>query len=153
MDKSSFEEVLSKTGKLVYSNKGVSMMPLIRQGRDLIIIEPAPKGRLNRYDAPLFKRDNGEYVLHRVLKVKKDGYIMCGDHQWVKEYVSDDQIIGVLTAVVRDGKEISVNSKLYKLYVHIWCDLYPLRVMILKGKYYLRILKNKLKRNNPDNEK
>ena len=131
MNKSTFEEQLAQNGKLIYTNKGDSMMPLIKQDRDLLIIEPAI-GRLKKYDVPLYKRDSGQYVLHRILKVLEDDYVICGDNRWVKEYgIQDRHIIGVLTAVVRDGKEISVNNWKYKLYVHLWCDMFPIRAFIV----------------------
>ncbi|WP_303805043.1 S24/S26 family peptidase [Ruminococcus flavefaciens] len=131
MNKSTFEEQLAQNGKLIYTNKGDSMMPLIKQDRDLLIIEPAI-GRLKKYDVPMYKRDSGQYVLHRILKVREDDYVICGDNRWVKEYgIQDRHIIGVLTAVVRDGKEISVNSWKYKLYVHLWCDMFPIRAFIV----------------------
>jgi len=139
MTKSTFEEQLEKNGKLIYTNVGDSMMPLIRQGRDLLIIEPV-RGRLKKYDVPLYKRDSGQYVLHRILKVRRDDYVICGDNRWAKEYgITDRHIIGVLTAVIRNGREVSVNSRKYKLYVHIWCDLFPVRAFILHAV-------NKLKR-------
>ena len=131
MNKSTFEEQLAQNGKLIYTNKGDSMMPLIKQDRDLLIIEPA-NGRLKKYDVPLYKRDSGQYVLHRILKVREDDYVICGDNRWTKEYgITDRHIIGVLTAVVRNGKEISVNDWKYKLYVHLWCDLFPIRAFIV----------------------
>lgn len=134
MIKSTFEEQLEKDGRIIYSNKGFSMMPLIKEGRDLMVIEKNG-GRLKKYDAPLFKRTNGQYVLHRVLKVRENDYVMCGDHQWNKEYgITDDQIIGVLTAVIRKGKEIPVTKLSYKMYVHLWCDFFPIRAFILKCK-------------------
>lgn len=131
MNKSTFEEQLAQNVKLIYTNKGDSMMPLIKQDRDLLIIEPAI-GRLKKYDVPMYKRDSGQYVLHRILKVREDDYVICGDNRWVKEYgIQDRHIIGVLTAVVRDGKEISVNNWKYKLYVHLWCDMFPIRAFIV----------------------
>lgn len=131
MNKSTFEEQLAKNGKLIYTNKGDSMMPLIKQDRDLLIIKPVHR-RLNKYDVPLYKRDSGQYVLHRILKVRKNDYVICGDNRWVKEYgIQDRHIIGVLTAVVRKGREISVNNWKYKVYVHLWCDFFPLRAFIL----------------------
>ena len=111
MHKSTFEEEISHTGKLIYTNVGDSMMPLIRQNRDLLIIEKV-SGRLKKYDVPLYKRDSGQYVLHRIIKVRKDDYVMCGDNRWQKEYgITNRHIIGVLTGVIRDGKTISVNDK------------------------------------------
>ena len=65
----------------------------------------------------------------------------------LKEYgITDRHIIGVLTAVVRDGKEIPITDWRYRLYVHLWCDLFPLRAFILKAKYFPKWLKRKLKR-------
>ena len=146
MNKSTFEEQLAKNGKLIYTNRGDSMMPLIKQGRDLLIIKPV-HGRLKKYDVPLYKRDSGQYVLHRILKVRKKDYVICGDNRWVKEYgIRDRHIIGVLTAVVRNGKEISVNEWKYRLYVHLWCDFFPVRELVLKAKAFPKWLKRKVKR-------
>lgn len=138
MSNSSFEEILEKEGRLVYSNLGDSMMPLIRQGRDLVIIE-RPEPRLRKYDVPLYRRDSGQYVLHRILKVRESDYVICGDNRWSRETgITDRQIIGVLTAVVRNGKVLPVTAFRYRLYVHLWCDLFPLRAVILKGLYLLK---------------
>lgn len=138
----SFEDVLARDGRLVYTNVGGSMMPMLRQRRDLLIIE-RPRGALRKYDIPLYKRDSGKYILHRILKVRKDGYVLCGDNQWRREYgVTDRQIIGVLTAFVRDGKEIPVTDRRYRLYVHLWCDLFWPRAAIL----WCRALPGRIKR-------
>ena len=107
------------------------MAPLIQQGRDLLVIERA-QGRLKKYDVPLYRRDSGQYVLHRILKVRKNDYVMCGDNRYKKEFgVSDSQIIGVLTTIIRNGRELSVNDKQYRIYVHLWCDFFPIRAVIL----------------------
>lgn len=140
MSKSTFEEEIRRNGKLVYTNVGDSMRPLIKQGRDLLIIS-AVNGRLKKYDVPLYKRDSGQYVLHRILKVRKDDYVICGDNRWQREYgITDRHMIGVLTGVVRGGKEISVNDKRYRLYVHLWCDFFYVRAFILMVKHYIKRL-------------
>lgn len=144
MTKSTFEEQLEKNGRLIYTNVGDSMWPLIRQGKDLLVIEPV-HGRLRKYDVPLYKRDSGQYVLHRILEVRRDDYVICGDNRSRKEYgITDRHIIGVLTGVVRSGKTVSVKNKWYRLYVHIWCDFFPLRSLIIRvyGKLK-RILRKK----------
>lgn len=135
--KSTFEEEIQRTGKLVYTNVGDSMLPLIRQGRDLLVISRV-EGRLKKYDVPLYKRDSGQYVLHRILKVREQDYVICGDNRYHREYgITDRHIIGVLTGIVRDGKEISMKSLPYRLYVHLWCDFFWVRALILKGKHFL----------------
>ena len=40
-----FEDVIERDGRLVYTNVGDSMRPLIRQDRDILITEK-PHGRL-----------------------------------------------------------------------------------------------------------
>ena len=130
-ESSTFQQYLQQHGRLIYSNVGNSMWPLLRQGRDLVVIEPAA-GRLRRYDVPLYQRDSGKYVLHRVLRVRQRDYVLCGDNRWQRESgIGDRHIVGVLTAVIRDGKEFPVTAFRYRLYVHLWCDLFPLRALIL----------------------
>ena len=117
---------------MVYSSVGSSMWPFIRQGRDLLVIR-RPEGRLKKYDVPLYRRESGQYVLHRVLQVRERDYVICGDNRWTKETgITDRQILGVLTAVVRDGKQVSVTDWRCRLYAHLWCDLFPLRAFFLK---------------------
>lgn len=141
-----FEDVIEGDGRLIYTNVGDSMLPLIRQDRDILIIEK-PQGRLRKYDVPLYKRDSGQYVLHRVLKVRDGDYVICGDNRYSKEYgITDHHIIGVLAAVVRDGREIPITDFRYRLYVHLWCDLFPVRAFILRAVTIPKRLKRKLKR-------
>jgi hypothetical protein len=137
MNNSTYEEQLRLHGRLIYTNVGDSMMPLLRQNRDLMVIERRPPERCKKYDAVLYRRPNGKYIMHRILKVRQDDYILCGDNRWQRETgVQDSWIMGVLTGVIRDGKEISVTDWRYRLYVHLWCDLFYLRggLLWLKDK-------------------
>lgn len=61
-------DVIAEQGKLIYANVGDSMFPIIRE-RDLLIIE-AVKEPLKVGDVPLYKRDSGQYVLHRIVEIK-----------------------------------------------------------------------------------
>ena len=132
MNRSSFGEILARDGRLIYTNVGDSMLPLIRDGRDLLVIEP-PEGRLKKYDIAFYRRDSGQYVLHRVLEVREHDYVICGDNRWNRETgVTDRHILGVLKAVIRDGREISMSDPQMKLYAHLWCDFFPARAALLK---------------------
>lgn len=138
MNKSTFEEEIEKSGKIIYTNVGDSMMPFIRQGRDILVIS-AVEGRLKRYDVPLYKRDSGQYVLHRILKVRENDYVICGDNRCNREYgITDRHIIGVLTGIIREGKEIPVTDLKYRIYVHFWCDFFPVRAFIIRVRQFLR---------------
>ncbi len=145
MNNATFEQVLGRGEQLIHSNVGDSMLPLIRQGKDLMVIAPRPEGRCKRYDAVLYKRPNGRYVLHRILKVRKDDYVICGDNRCVREFgVPDSWIIGVLAAVLRDGKrELKVTDWRYRLYVHLWCDFFWIRVLLIRIRRFSRKLTRK----------
>ena len=143
MRKSTVEEEIARNGFLLYRNVGDSMLPLIRQGKDLVLIVRKPEGRLRKYDVPLYRRDSGQYVLHRILKVRETDYVICGDNRWRRETgITDQHIIGVLTAVIRDGQKLPVTDKRYQLYVHLWCDLFYLRAVVL----WCRDLPGRIKR-------
>ena len=145
MSKTTFEEELERTGKLVYTNVGDSMMPLLHEKRDLVIIKKVEKP-LKKYDVPLYRRDSGQYVLHRILKVRKQDYVICGDNRYQKETgITDRHIIGVLDGIVRDGKEISVSDWKYRFYVHIWCDFFYIRAMILYIKSGIKKIKRRIR--------
>jgi hypothetical protein len=91
----------------------------------------------------LYRRPNGQHVLHRILKVRQNDYVICGDNRRVREFgVPDEWIIGVLTGVVRDGKQISVTDRKYRLYTHLWCDFFWIRAGIL----WIRDLPGRLRR-------
>ena len=143
----SFEELLSTQGYIVYTNNGTSMMPLLRQHRDIIEIRPKGDNRCKKYDVVLYKRGEN-YILHRILRVLPDGYIIAGDNNTFLEYgIKDEQILGVMVRVIRDGKEIRMTDKKYRLYVHIWCDFYPVRFILLRIKRKLWRVGSYLKRN------
>jgi hypothetical protein len=96
---------------------------------------------------PLYKRDNGQYVLHRILKVREHDYVICGDNRWKKEYgISDRHIIGVLTEIIRDGKSVSVKDKKYLAYVHLWCDFFPVRAFIIRADRKIKRTAKNLKK-------
>ena len=120
-------EQLEQNGVIVHTNKGVSMMPLLRENRDLIVVRRKEPGRLHKYDVVLFQRANGEYVLHRILKMNQNSYWIVGDNCAFGEMVTDEQILGILTEIVRDGKTIEVTDKKYLCFVYIWTALFPVR--------------------------
>ena len=142
-----FEELLERDGYLVYTNVGTSMLPLLRQYRDIIEIRRKdPTTRCKRYDVVLYKRGD-KYILHRILKVRPNDYVICGDHNIWREYgITDDQILGVMTCVIRNGKSIYPTDWKYKLYVHLWCDFYHVRAAILYTKMLFHAAGRRLKK-------
>ena len=69
MNKSTYEAELERTGQLIYTTVGTSMRPFIRSQEDLVVIQRRPDTRYGKWDAVLYRRDSGQYVLHRIVKV------------------------------------------------------------------------------------
>lgn len=113
---------------------GTSMLPMLRDRKDTVVLQEK-KGKLKKYDLPLYKRADGSFVLHRIVGIDKEGYIMSGDNHDFKEYpVTDEQIIAVVTAYIKDGKRISTDSLGYKIYCRWHCNFGKL---LRKVKYRL----------------
>ena len=141
----SIEQQLEQNGIYVGLTKGVSMRPMLREGKDTIVISPV-SGRLKKYDVPLYRK-HGSYVLHRVVEVTDKGYVICGDNCAARECdVTDDMLVGVLSGFRRGEKYVPIDSKGYLAYVKIWVALYPVRRLCLRlrafaGRIYRRIFK------------
>lgn len=134
MIKTTYEEELDKNGSFTYTCIGVSMLPLLRQRKDLFTIEKKP-GRFKKYDVVLYKRPPKYFVLHRVVEVRENDYVILGDNCINKEYgIRDEDILGVMTSFVRNGKEYSVNHKGYQVYSRVWYLLYPVRKLWFRCK-------------------
>lgn len=113
------QEVLSKGQDVHISPKGVSMLPMLRQGIDSVVLSPITK-ELRKYDIPLYRRDNGKYVLHRIVDVG-NGYTCIGDNQFSPEpNLRHEQMIAVVTAFYRGNKKYSTSSLAYWLYCRAW---------------------------------
>ena len=127
------EETLAAGGTVKLPITGTSMLPLLRSGRDTVTLT-AVTSPLKKYDLPLYRRKDGAFVLHRVIHVNADGtYTMCGDNQWVKEpNIHEEQCIGVVCAITRNGKTVSVHNTTYKLYTRVWHLLLPVRKYFVK---------------------
>ena len=131
-------KLLQETGHYLSVPSGVSMYPMLKNKENVVDIVPV-QGRLNKYDVALYYRPmDNKCVLHRVLRVVEDHYIFYGDNCHAAEYVEEEQIIGVADRFYRGGKWVSVRNLWYLLYVHLWCDLLPVRVFVFRVRDKLR---------------
>lgn len=130
-------EALDSGRRVRFSPRGVSMLPMLRQGRDCVVLSPVGE-KLKKYDLPLYRRKNGQYVLHRVIAVG-DTYTCMGDNQFDPEPgLAQDQIIAVVTAFTRDKKEYAVTDWRYRLYCRFWHYSRPIRHFWRRGLHWLR---------------
>ena len=130
-------ERLDAGGTVRFSPHGISMLPMLRQGRDTVTLSPVPE-RLKKYDLPLYRRDNGKYILHRI--VNADACYSCvGDNQFdLEKGVRQDQMIAVVTSFSRDGREIPVTAFSYQLYCRFWHYSRPVRHFWRRGIGWIR---------------
>ena len=117
----SFREVIAMKGFIVYTTKGASMMPLLKEGEDIVKIvkieRPLVKGDVILYE----NSDKTKNILHRIIKVvnNKDQvkYVLCGDNNVIKEkYIYPKQIIGVMDGYYKGDKYIDIKDKEYIKY-------------------------------------
>ena len=133
MDETLIEQYIKENGEFVAIPVGTSMYPMLRNRRDSVYLVRYEGQGLKKYDLPVYKRTNGQQVMHRCLGKDENGYIMCGDNQWVLEHgIREEQIIAVAKGFYRDEKYIPNENRLYRLYYTLWAKNLFIRKCILR---------------------
>lgn len=131
------KEVCKTGGSLRFSPRGTSMLPMLRQGIDSVVVSPLPDV-LSKYDIPLYRRDDGKYILHRIVDVG-DTYTCMGDNQFAAEkHLRHDQMIALVTGFYRGEKYHSVREPGYLLYTRFWHYSRPIRHFCRRAMGWLR---------------
>lgn len=125
------EELLKSDGRYLSTTRGVSMRPMLKSGRDVIVVLPKTE-RLKPYDVALYRRGES-YVLHRVIDVTDSGYIIRGDNTYSDEIVPESAVIGVLAEYFSKKRTVKVTDKRYLRYSRRVVRLYPLRKMRVRA--------------------
>lgn len=132
-----FKDRLAAGQCIRFSPRGISMLPMLRQGIDSVVLSPLPE-RLQKYDLPLYQREDGKYVLHRIIQTGET-YTCMGDNQFTPEPgLRHDQMIALVTAFTRGETEHSVREFSYWLYCRIWHCSRPVRHFWRRGIGWLR---------------
>lgn len=132
-----FLERLAAGQTVRFSPMGVSMLPMLRQGIDSVELSPVPE-KLKKFDLPLYRRENGQYVLHRIVEVGST-YTCIGDNQFLLEPgVEYGQVLALVTAFYRGDRKWRVTSPVYRAYCVIWHYSRPLRHFWRRGMGWLR---------------
>lgn len=140
------EESLKQNGVYITVTKGDSMNPMLVEGRDKVVVVP-PKFPLKKYDVPVYRK-MGHYTMHRIVKVTKDGYVICGDNRGVLEKnVKKEDIVGMLDGIYQGEKYISRNDKEFLQYGIYAVKTFPQRRIKYFIKRALRKIKRIIKRN------
>lgn len=125
--------ILEENIGVTITTTGNSMYPLWKHKRDSVVLMKCDKFNLKKGDIPLYKRANGQHVLHRIVRVNSNSYDMCGDALSHIEYnFPKENLIAVVKSFTRNGKEYSCSSLLFRVYSTVWMWLLPFRGIILK---------------------
>ena len=143
---SSYAKELRSGRPVIAQTVGDSMQPLLYQGETQVVLLPLFRP-LRRGDLPLYQRPSGQYVLHRIVRVRDGVYYTRGDNRYDLERVEPDWMLGVVTEVVRGGKTIRVTDIGYQCYVNFWLLSYPLRHTLDRFRRLPQILRRILHRN------
>lgn len=137
----SIERVLAEQGYLLRPIEGDSMMPLLEQTTDLVKLIPAPP-RLKQYDLPLYRRPNGALVLHRIVKVKRKHYIICGDNRTRYERVPHAWVIALAVGRYRGGEYLDFDEPAYQADIKRLCQTRG--KLLARLKHFVRRVRNRL---------
>ena len=139
-------EYVSALRELVEEGKEVSMLiagssmaPFLVHRRDYIYFKK-PERNLRKGDMVFLERDSGQYVMHRIWKVKPDGYYIVGDAQnEIEGPVREEQIFAIITKVRRKNQWIAPGDFWWEFFEQIWIRMIPVRRIVMK--VYAKIIK------------
>ncbi len=127
------EQGIKNGGKYRFYPRGTSMLPLIREGKDSVVFTEV--GKIKKFDIVLYIRDNGDYVLHRVIRVRDGVYDMCGDNQCIIERgIRKDQIKAAVTGVYRGDEFIPSDDPKHIKYAKERMTSIPVRRFKIRVK-------------------
>lgn len=98
------EEAFSRGQTVTIPVTGTSMQPLLNP-KDAVTLSKMDLSRIERGDIVLYRRENGQFVLHRVVQVHDDTVDFCGDNQVSIEYgVPKSRLLAQVVAYEQDGE-------------------------------------------------
>lgn len=123
------ERSINELGYAVVPITGTSMLPLLKEGRDLVELESCSQERLKKGNVVLYKKNDGTLVLHRIIKTENgEFFTVLGDHQFKNaERVNKNQIIAVACGFFIKGRYVNEKTRWYRLYKKIWLSSLTVR--------------------------
>ena len=128
---SSLRELTDQGQEVRIIISGSSMSPFLIHERDSIVFSK-PTTPLKRGDMVFYQRDNGQFVMHRICRVKPEGLYIIGDAQTeIEGPVRQDQVFARITRVNRKGKWIGPQDLWWKFFRTVWLWVIPVRREIM----------------------
>ena len=109
------KEVIESGGTFRIFPRGISMLPLIKEGEDEIVLGAVDK--INIGDVLFYQRENGDFVLHRLINIHRGTLIMCGDNQRALERgIKPQQVLAKMVGYCKKGQFHSIDEPEYIKY-------------------------------------
>ncbi len=136
-------ELLQNNQKVRITVTGNSMMPFLRENRDSVELSSAVIEDLRFGQIALIRRNDGVYVLHRIILKVKSSFYLAGDAQcWVEGPLLQEQLVAVVTNVWRKDKQISTSNIFWQVLSFLWWIRLPVRFIFTKPyKFLSRVFK------------
>ncbi len=130
-----YRNLAKEKGILAFTPGGSSMRPMLAHHNNPVVVKSIDQSKKpKKYDVIFYQRDDGQYVLHRIISEKDNFYTCCGDGQTNPEYgVRDDMIFAVLIGYYKGNRYIDVQKNIsYKIYSRLWVVSLPIRKLYNK---------------------
>lgn len=126
------EEMLAGGMEVTFTTNGDSMQPLLHN-KDSVTVKRADTYR--KKDVVLFRRLDGSFVLHRIVKIKGDTVYTQGDSLFSEDSpIETSQILGKAVAFLKKGRTVKITDFSYKIYMLIYVSALGKKLRLLKRK-------------------
>lgn len=128
------KEMVDQGMEVSMTVSGTSMEPFLIHNQDRIYFQK-PKGPIKKGDMVFFQRKTGEYVMHRIMRVRDHQYYLAGDHQtFLEGPIEESRIFAKVVSVERAGVWLSEDDRVWRFYAVWWRRLFWVRKVVNKLK-------------------
>lgn len=146
---SAIGELLAQGRQAVFTVTGMSMWPFLCHGRDQVVVEACKPEGIRVGDVVLLQTYLGNYLLHRVTKIKGDCFETTGDGNCFRDgYFPFSAVRARVVRMIRKGRNINCDSVYWKLVFFFWRQMFPVRKQLLGALRWISSFFHKRKKRN-----
>lgn len=132
--------LLEQTDSVPLTISGNSMTPFLAHGRDTVFLSKVTRP-LKKGDMIFYRRQNGQYVLHRICRVHPDSFDLVGDAQtYIETGIRPEQVLAIVNTVRRKGRLLEKGHFWWDFFEMFWLRIIPLRPLVCRiyGRLFCR---------------
>lgn len=132
--------LLEQTDSVPLTISGNSMTPFLVHGRDTVFLSKVTRP-LKKGDMIFYRRQNGQYVLHRICRVHPDSFDLVGDAQtYIETGIRPEQVLAIVNTVRRKGRLLEKGHFWWDFFEMFWLRIIPLRPLVCRiyGRLFCR---------------